>query len=171
MEVDLDGDATPIAGQTIVLKPYGGFFSTSSITDPGTPLYLTSGERDRGQIGVLVSHDNGSTWLDYAITDEDPISWSHITGSRYSDRQDLGRLQQRGNEARVPGIREVSWILSALAAQADSQHVHHGSSLVKAHAYTPRDVSPMGFGARASASRKLLQATPAISSDSTTARY
>lgn len=85
VDVDLDGATTPIAGQTIVLKPYGGFFSTSSVVDPATPLYLTSGERDRGQIGVLVSHDNGVTWQDYAITDVGPLSWSNITGSRYSD--------------------------------------------------------------------------------------
>jgi len=85
VDVDMDGDTTPIAGQTIVLKPYGGFFSTASIVDPDTPLYLTSGERDLGQIGVLVSHDNGATWLDYAITDEGPMTWSNITGARYSD--------------------------------------------------------------------------------------
>jgi len=85
VDVDLDGDTTPIAGQTIVLRPYGGFFSTASVVDPSTPLYLTSGERDRGQIGVLVSHDNGLTWLDYAITDVGPITWSNITGARHSD--------------------------------------------------------------------------------------
>ena len=85
VDVDLDGDTTPIAGQTIVLRPYGGFFSTPSVADPATPLYLTSGERDHGQIGVLVSHDNGVTWLDYAMTDHGPLRWSNITGARYSD--------------------------------------------------------------------------------------
>lgn len=85
VEVDLDGDTTPIAGESIVLRPYGGFFSTDSIVDPNTPLYLTSGERDRGQIGVLVSHDNGSTWGDYAVTDVGPMSWSNISGSQYSN--------------------------------------------------------------------------------------
>jgi len=85
VDVDMDGDTAPIAGQTIVLKPYGGFFSTASLADPATPLYLTSGEQDRGQIGVLVSHDNGVTWLDYAITNHGPMTWSNITGARYSD--------------------------------------------------------------------------------------
>ena len=85
VDVDLDGDTTPIAGQTIVLKPYGGFFSTASIDDGGTPLYLTSGERDRGQIGALVSHDNGLTWSDHAITDAAAMTWSNISGARYSD--------------------------------------------------------------------------------------
>jgi hypothetical protein len=85
VDVDLDGDNTPIAGQTIVLKPYGGFFSTDSISDSNTPLFLTSGERDRGQIGVLVSHDNGLTWRDHAITDAGSFQWSNITGARFSD--------------------------------------------------------------------------------------
>jgi hypothetical protein len=85
-DIDLGLDGAPLSGDIIELTPYGGFFSTDSASDHDTPLFLTANELARGQLGTLVSYDNGASWSDYAVTDTTaPLQASNISGARHSD--------------------------------------------------------------------------------------
>jgi hypothetical protein len=65
-------------GETISIRSLDGFFATG----PGTsPLYYV-GMVDFCRIGVLVSHDNGDSWHDYALSERIPNSIYSIGGCR-----------------------------------------------------------------------------------------
>jgi hypothetical protein len=55
-----------IQGDSIVLSGLDGFFAADEVV--GSPLYLCA-RTTTGQIGVLVSEDNGETWHDLALSD------------------------------------------------------------------------------------------------------
>jgi outer membrane protein assembly factor BamB len=65
-------------GETISIRALDGYFATG----PGTsPLYYV-GMVDFCRIGVLVSHDNGDTWHDCALSERIPNSIYSVGGCR-----------------------------------------------------------------------------------------
>ncbi len=76
---EIDKRTYPVwQGETISIRGLDGFFATG----PGTsPLYYV-GMVDFSRIGVLISHDNGDSWHDFALSERVPNSIYSIGGFR-----------------------------------------------------------------------------------------
>ena len=87
-------------GQEIRLASLDGFFA-SRATLPEAPLYYVSSAG--GRLGCLASDDNGETWYDYAVSDEELQSLLHRRGPRADrgrgHRRHLHRLPDGGGPA------------------------------------------------------------------------
>lgn len=56
-------------GKALRLRGLDGLFATRR-TDPSAPIYVISRDSHANRLACLVSHDDGTTWQDYAVSSE-----------------------------------------------------------------------------------------------------
>jgi len=99
VDVDISTAKQPLTGGTLSLGASGaGYFGTADIVSGSTPVYLTASEVSGG-VSSLVSHDNGTTWHDFATTGISEATYAIGTPTHIKDGKLVGIYTSGSNGA------------------------------------------------------------------------